>query len=267
MDGAFLEAVRPLHHPMAGTESRAWVLYGLVRMTRPRMLLEVGVGYTTPFLLQAMADNVADAEGERRRLTTGVADDALDPIDPAFHREPYAPRLVACDRDASRMERVRAVAESLGLEGRLEAHTTDFHILPKRLAPETPPFDFAFFDCGGPPEYVDFLRGFWPRIAPRNGHLVLDFTYWTRRPRMADGRVRSMLVPGSILNEIKRQQAQAGLGADFEALSLVEPHKRHQGSLTLIRRLSPASAIRDHPLDRDLELMRATPVDGVFDLG
>jgi len=61
------------------------------------------------------------------------------------------------------------------------------------------------------------------------------------------------LLPGSILNEIKRQQAQQGIRSTFEVLSLVEPHKIRQGSVTMIRRLPKHSRCRDIDLDDDIQ--------------
>ncbi len=225
MDGEFIEAVRTLEPGAAGTGSRAWLLYGLLRTVRPARLLEVGVGYTTLFLLRAMADNAAAAREEARRLERDGEAGGHGLLDPSFHRTPHEPRLVACDRDEGRMERVRRVAEELGLAHRLDAWVGDFRELPADLPSRLLPFDFAFFDCGGAPEYVAFLRSFWPLVARDHGHLVLDFTYWTRTSRMEDGNTRSLLLPGSVLNEIKRQQGHAGVGAAFEAVSLVEPQK------------------------------------------
>jgi hypothetical protein len=61
------------------------------------------------------------------------------------------------------------------------------------------------------------------------------------------------MLMGSIANEIKRQQAMAGLDARFEVLSLVEPHKRRQSSVTMVRRLGWDSAIRDRSFEEDVK--------------
>ena len=43
-----------------GTENVGQLLYSLVRMTRSWRLLEVGLGFTTPFLAQALKDAAQD---------------------------------------------------------------------------------------------------------------------------------------------------------------------------------------------------------------
>ena len=78
----------------------------------------------------------------------------------------------------------------------------------------------------------DFLM-----IDQEHGLLLLHFTYWNLTVHF-DGQDHTNLLCGSIANEIKRQQMRAGLAARFEVLSLVEPHKTRQGSVTMVRKLA-----------------------------
>ena len=43
----------------------AMVLYSLVRFVKPKRVLEVGAGYTTLFILQALRDNAEEVKGIR----------------------------------------------------------------------------------------------------------------------------------------------------------------------------------------------------------
>jgi predicted O-methyltransferase YrrM len=54
--------------PSSGTEHVALLLYSLVRMARPRTVVEYGPGYTTLFILRGLADNEADVKEERDGL-------------------------------------------------------------------------------------------------------------------------------------------------------------------------------------------------------
>jgi hypothetical protein len=60
----FLEVVLPLYRAGFGTEQMAPLLHALVRFHRPHTVVELGYGYTTPFIAQALADNVANAAAE-----------------------------------------------------------------------------------------------------------------------------------------------------------------------------------------------------------
>ena len=68
LDRKFLDECQPLFKPGMGTESAAFLLYGMVRMARPRNLLEVGLGYTTPFLACALINAQEEFEADRRML-------------------------------------------------------------------------------------------------------------------------------------------------------------------------------------------------------
>src|SRR5437016_1843739 len=50
--------------PFSGTEHVAWLLYSLVKQTRPKVVVEYGAGYTTLFLLAALAENASDVKQE-----------------------------------------------------------------------------------------------------------------------------------------------------------------------------------------------------------
>ena len=56
IDQNFLEAIKPLYSPVMGTERMGPLLYTLICFSRPQRLLEVGAGYTTPFILKALSD-------------------------------------------------------------------------------------------------------------------------------------------------------------------------------------------------------------------
>ncbi len=61
----FLNRIQKLATPRMGTEHMGPLLYSLVRMVRPLRVLEAGVGYTTPFIVKALQDNVDDFDRER----------------------------------------------------------------------------------------------------------------------------------------------------------------------------------------------------------
>lgn len=62
LDAKWLEAIGPLYSQHMGCENMGPLLYSLVRFVKPSCCLEIGAGYTSVFLLQALADNVAEAK-------------------------------------------------------------------------------------------------------------------------------------------------------------------------------------------------------------
>ena len=90
LDQRFLEAVKPLLAVGMGTENVAWLLSSLIRLTRPRSILEVGLGYTTPFLLKGLADNTQEWHEDLDILQSGRHLDARrDLLLPGHFVKPY----------------------------------------------------------------------------------------------------------------------------------------------------------------------------------
>lgn len=239
-----------------GTESAAFLLYGLVKMARPRNVLEVGLGYTTPFLACALADAREEFEADRELLADPDQDEPrLNVLIPPYYKEDYRPRLHAIDDfsvEGSSAPQVVEVLETLGLDPLVQLREGNFRGYSKHLEPGDLPLDFVWFDCGGPREYLDFIEEYWPLINQHHGMLVLHFTYWTVEMRRG-GQSLPAIISSPIIDEIKRQQAGGGVAARFEMLSLVEPHKSRQGSVTLVRKLSPQSTCRNRDFATEMK--------------
>lgn len=270
----FLSHVADFASPRMGTECISPLLYSLVRMVRPATVLEVGVGYTTPFILKALADNVAAVERERVNwpakngiLGMGHPDGGPEAIlsrvgaagkpdklrwlaappslaTPEFYDRPYEPRLIAIDDLSSPHARAAHIQDRVTtLEGRQYLTILDetFRGLAARLR-DIGPFDFMWFDCGGHREYTDFLDEYWPLLNGNGGLLLMHYTL-------------TNLSMGSVLKDLKLRQATTGFG-ELEVLSLREPHKMMQNSVSLIRKTSEFKdriyyEVRDVSLESD----------------
>ncbi len=202
-----------------GTENVGPLLYSLMRMVRPRGVLEVGAGYTTLCMLQALRDNVVALRAEREITfhsfgRTETADDPYDPI------------LITLD-DMSHGDNTAAAVgqaiDELGFEPYSRMFRADFHGFSVEIDPALLPLDFVWFDCGGFPEYIDFMGEYWPLCNAAGGIIVLHST-------MTNAELAPVLIK---LQELHRRR---GDGPDsFEILNLVEPHKKLQNSATVIR--------------------------------
>ena len=63
---AFLKVASPLYDMHMGCENMGPMLYSLIRFLKPKRVLEIGAGYTSLFLLQALVDNGKEEERMRR---------------------------------------------------------------------------------------------------------------------------------------------------------------------------------------------------------
>lgn len=250
LDPKFQNTVQELLAPGMGTENVGPMLYTLVRMTRSWRLMEVGLGYTTPFLAKALKDTAQEFASDIEAMRSpGENRLRLSELSPGYYQQSYAAMLHAIDDysiENTSAPRVLEVLKKLGLDEIVNVHDGDFRGMSAQIEASAFPLDMVWFDCGGLPEYVDFLDEYWPKIKPDGGLLLLHFTHW---------EIGKQMRMGSIANEIKRQQAKAGIDARFEVLTLVEPHKRRQGSVTMIRRLGSESMIRDVEFPDDVEAL------------
>jgi predicted O-methyltransferase YrrM len=239
----FRQTVARLSVPGMGTEVVGPLLANLVQLLRPERVLEVGMGYTTPFLSAALADaedtvrqeSVALAAKTRKHLARGAElDDAwllADPplVSPSHHLEPYRPRLVAVDNLSiaeSSAGRVQEVLRELDLDGRVTVVNADLKDAAERLPDDFTPIDFAWVDAW---ECLYFFDHFWELINPDGGLVAMHYL---------------MTYPegDALLRYIEKfQQANPG---ELEVVNLLESQKLMQNSITVLRRTSGARARR-----------------------
>lgn len=231
-DVAFLEAVAPLYAQVMGAENLGPLLHSLVRFAKPNQVLELGGGFTSLFLLQALADNAAElaaaAQAAAQAAALGVP--WLTPSAGAQAESAAAARLHCVDNLAhehSTAGRVRDAATALGLESHLLFHDADAldADLPARLAPGTRHFDLLWVDLGAGARLGALVDAWWPRVNPCGGLLCVHSTLTNAAGRAWLAGMREGCASG----------ADARYGR-FELLSLLEPHKRFQNSITLLRR-------------------------------
>ncbi|MFJ4621590.1 class I SAM-dependent methyltransferase [Streptomyces sp. NPDC088812] len=239
----FHKAVAGLSVPGMGTEVVGPLLANLIQLLRPERVLEVGMGYTTPYLAAALADtedavrqeSVALAAKTREHLARGAElDDSwllADPplVSPSHHLEPYRPRLVAVDNLSiadSSAGRVQEVLRELDLDGWVTVVNADLKDAAERLPDDFPPIDLAWVDAW---ECLYFFDHFWDLINPDGGLVVMHYlmTY-------PEGEALLRYIA-------KFQQAHPG---ELEVVNLLESQKLMQNSITVLRRTSGVRARR-----------------------
>lgn len=261
LDTELLNAAEELRVPVMGSETVAPLLYSLIRFTRPRRVLEVGTGYTTPFIARALADNVADYQQGSKQLTVKTrqllkalsnhrhpdenrkeqekwvnSDPAL--ASPQFYATPYIPRFLAVDSltlPTSSAPKVCGVLARLGLRDSVTVLDGDFRSVHDQIEPEFLPFDFAWVDCD---HTLDFFDQYWKDINPQDGLLVM---HWLLTDKGGE----------TVLEYIKSKWR---VNNDLELVSFWEPHKIAQNSLTIIRKV----AVRNRVFDDRSALLQDT---------
>jgi len=234
-DPAWLRTISPLYARKMGCENMGPLLYSLARFVKPRSCLEIGAGYTSAFLLQALEDNAREAEAwlewqqetsmegwlVEESLPSQSSGGTLHCVDNLAHEGTTANRLLE-------------VATSLGLESRLSLHLDDARAFLDEYNGECifdfvwldGFLDFAFARGGGSGSSVgsgldDFMADMWPRVAP-GGFVLLHST-------LTNSMTRAWV-------EGLRNGADSKWGPPGAMLSLLEPCKRFQNAVTILQR-------------------------------
>ncbi len=243
---AFLAACRRLHSAHMGAENIGPLLYALCRFVKPSRVVEVGAGYTSLWLLQALRDN----DDELRACAASVADDGYRVAGAEWLVPPrgggddeaappwgVAPRLCAIDsleHGHTTAHRVVELARELGLDSLLELIEADaYDVAPAALQrggtddADDGGVGLIWLDFGiGVGGRLDtFLERWWPRLRP-GGYLLVHSTLTNAvTRRWLDGVRRP---PGG--------GAPTLLDCNAETVSLREPHKRYQNSVSIFQR-------------------------------
>lgn len=116
--------------------------------------------------------------------------------------------------------------DELDLAHFLDLRAEQFEGFTSKLSEDVLPLDLVWFDCGGLAEYTDFTLEYWPLVNPNGGLIIYHST-------LTNAELRAFT---EVL--IDRQRA----GSEFELLNLLEPQKKLQNSLSILRRRSGSLA-------------------------
>lgn len=247
IDRSFLRVAQEAFYPFrphSGTEHVAPLLYSLARLTRPRVVVEYGSGYTTLFLLAALAENVADAEEERallREKTAALGDlKALDissnnsavvewfgkgakacQVDPAYYLELRKPHLYSFEEQGEDHDYTARMAGAVYQLNLTEwfSHLKGAQFSARALPPDAFPIDLVWNDAH---HYKEFFDAFWPLLNPKGGMMVFHNTVSRKYGWDA----------------IEWMKAKRSAANDLEVMTLPELHKLDQSSCTILRRTS-----------------------------
>jgi len=192
-----------------GTENVGPLLRTLVQMARPQRILEIGAGYTTPFILDGLKANEEMFD-----------DGNLDPRYEKWYKSNNDPKLVIIDTDSLPQLESKYVEH---IQGKFQGRSQE-------LFDKYGEFDMVWFDCGGPEEYQDFVQEYWNICSH---YMIFHYTFFQGQPTTAidvisvaiDGWTRLM---GS---------------SNVQRIDILEPHKAGQGSITMLRKVPRTSRL------------------------
>lgn len=230
-----------------GVENMGPLLYSLVRFTKPRHVLEIGAGYTSVFLLQALKDNFDEMQTYRRMQASGQAHIKGTPWTvEAYVNENSGPGMLhTVDNMAhehTTAHKVKEIAGVLGLSSFLTLHEHDAFTFCSQVLMLRPDImlDLVWIDLGAANRMRMIMKEYWPRVNPSGGLVCVHSTLTNQLTRSWLEQMRGL--SGAQLGSKKRDPEQEedrqffSQAGPFETLSLLEPHKCFQNSVSLFQK-------------------------------
>ena len=223
----FLNHIRSLYNPHMGVENVGTLLYSLIRFTKVQNAVEIGAGFTTPWILQALKDNDAEMAEIKDLEDTGnckLLDYPFTPKDIVKNHSAKRSSLLCIDNCLHQRETATgaaAVAKTLGLSEYLEFVMGDAYDMQF----EADSIDLLWCDFGVGSRMKDFAKGAWKSIRP-GGFLCCHSTLTNLGTR-------------TWLEAVRRRAGEAETGmpqGEFVEISFLEPHKVYQNSITILQR-------------------------------
>jgi len=245
---AFLKVIAPLYDMHMGVENMGPMLYSLVRFQKPTHVLEIGAGYTSIFLLQALKDNYDELVRYQELIkrdechcdgTPWCVDGFMEDESKHFGRLACVDNLAHA---ATTAHKVVEAAEKLELLDHLDlyfkdaweymddssgvAHNPAEHVGEGAAASSTtapPLLDMAWLDFGQGEKLGLFVEKVWARLRP--GGLVLCHSTLTNTlTRTWLEKMRS------------RANDVTDVFGSFATMSFREPHKLFQNSFSIFQK-------------------------------
>jgi predicted O-methyltransferase YrrM len=199
MTEEFLKSIEHLKDDLAGTENVCFLLYAMIKMLKPKNVLEMGMGYTTPFILQAIRENITESVEIVDKMEHGIYDGHIRNAN--FK---YTQKL-------SRYEYTGVDDMSHSLAGNTIEYikkqndiSTILHLDNYNTLPRDKKYNFIWIDCGNFNDYVNILNNFTD-IFEDNSYILIHNTAHTPLHNLSN------------------------------MLEIVEPNKDNQNSVSILR--------------------------------
>jgi predicted O-methyltransferase YrrM len=223
----FASHLKSLYNPHMGVENMGPFLYSFLRLVKRRQIVEIGAGYTSAWILQALHDNDEELERIRTLQRAGQCRLLDYPWTVGERIEAYDEQAASllcidnCEHQKETATGAAAIAKSLGLDPYFSFLQCDAF----DLALENASIDVLWCDFGAGARMKEFAAGAWASIRP-GGFLLCHSSLTNTNTR-------------DWLETVRSQQGEDITGlpsGEYVELSLLEPHKRYQNSISIIQK-------------------------------
>tara|TARA_R110000796_G_C14415064_1_gene419232 strand:+ start:120 stop:779 length:660 start_codon:yes stop_codon:yes gene_type:complete len=200
-----------IHPNTFGTENVSLFLYSLIKTQRPSKLLEIGGGYSTFFIVQAIKDILNEIKTIKYTLE----------INSEFWESKYNPSLDLIENEVENNTSLTIIYNNLK-KFKLD---TFVNILKQDYTEITnnKHYDFIWLDVGSGKNLPYLFQKFF-NILTEGGILIIHSTLTNLYGKL-------------FITELKLEISK-GRYPNIELISFLEPHKQSQNSFTVIKKTS-----------------------------
>jgi predicted O-methyltransferase YrrM len=155
MNDKFLESIEYLRDELAGTEHVCYLLYSIIKMSKPKNVIEFGVGYTTPFIIQAIRENMKNFNEITNKLKIGCYDGYMRNLNFSYYQS--VPQYSYTGVDNMSHENSNDAIEYIKKQNDI---TVNLHLDNYNTLSKDRKYDFIWIDCGNFYDYVYILDNF-----------------------------------------------------------------------------------------------------------
>ena len=221
----YLERVKPLYDLHMGCENMAPHLYSMVRFLKVQNILEVGAGYTSIFLLQALHDNELEIENLAKLHRAGQCNVGKQPYCVGKKLEDIEKKkstLHCVDHmghEHTTANKVLEIAKDLNIDSHLQIHDIDFWEFDLQYEDEEEEIDFIWLDFAAGSKLNEVFDRWWDRL--KNGGFIL---------------CHSTLTNTMTREWLEGMRKRENNKWTFESVSFLEPHKYFQNSFSMFQK-------------------------------
>ncbi|WP_370931707.1 DUF2087 domain-containing protein [Bartonella sp. DGB1] len=247
-----------LIRPGMRTENSAHLISALIKMSRPKLVVEIGAGDSTIFILNALKEAVKEWLVDKECLCADQWSERDALLDPTYINTDYQPLLItiddftACSQSAQKAWEI--IKNDSDNENYVNFINENFFNINKKTIASWGKIDFAWIDAGSPADNVSFVANLWEHLAD-GAYLVLpEPTMLTTVNENGENKIRCNRTP--LWEELLWR-----LDDNYEAITFPESHKYRQGGLGIIRKRQPNEKVfRTESLQTELLALEAPPI-------
>jgi len=235
----FLNHVSNTYEACMGVENVGPLLYSFVRFTKVRNIVEIGSGYTSLWLLQALKDNDDEMQRIHHSHDEGTCrlldiDWSIPPVLDQYHTDASSLLCIDnCQHEHETATSVNAIAKTLGLQSYFFSVKGDIF----KMNFQSQAIDMLWCDFGVGSRMQEFLSKSWDAIRP-GAFLICHSTVTNSHTREWLNAIRS-----------RAGKDVTGINPDeYVELSLLEEHKKYQNSITILQKRKTSNGSYDEPI-------------------